>query len=69
MKQEVFDNAQKTRRAVAEGRRVVFYVRKQREGYNALRKVFHESYRTKVDAVKAAECWAAGGGVLLPGKA
>lgn len=70
MTQGVFDNADKTRRAVVGGTKVLFYVRNKPKGGKPglLRQVWRESYHTKADAVLAAEGWAAGGSPMLPGR-
>ena len=65
MKQQVFENADKTRRAVVGGTKVLFYVRRRRQhGYTAPKPVWHQNYSTAAVAREAAALWAAGGDIL-----
>ncbi len=66
MKTHVAENALKTRRAVAVGRLVQFFSRKQsKEHFVAPKSLWRETFSTHKEAIAAADLWAMQGKLPL----
>lgn len=68
MRSHTADNADKSRRAVVCEKKVVFFLRRRKTKGKVLYPVWNRTYPSFEDAVRAADIWAAGGGVMEPGQ-